>query len=812
MKIRLYVSLLLFLIITFQAYSGGNSDKETTSSVENFNTPAVNLDLTADNLSITARGAIGRLEAVTSGPMWSGDGGKNIRLAVVAPEIQGDVPPYLPIYIQGLLNNNFGKYSAVNLIDRQNLNRIISEQNIAASGRFSDNDFIRIGNLANAQFFLFGTIQRLSGNRFSLQLSVTESSTGVRKATFMKEGTQTQLEGRAALINEATAELLSQLGVQLTEAGLCELLAGNISTVQAQTGLARGITAQVGGSEVEALLNFAQAVSFDPSQLEALSRLNTLTTTISGGTISQRITSDIQARDRWIEAFKETAQFFDKHPPFEIIFDPNLIQVGNTDYARRTVTLGMRIALDSSVAGFDALNALLDGLEKTGRRGTWGFSGWPLMEINPRTAGTVVFGGKRSFSYKVDVALINENGKRIGNGSVTLISEFSKFSSGDKNVSIPFSVDDVVRFQNIKTEDLTPTLTIVIVAVNGISSSNLAASGFLRVDTGDLEKKEHLESIHSVAFSPDGRYFLSGSRDSTVKLWDTFTGRLIRTFSTSGLQIPGYLSDGSEFLSGGAQGVNTVVFSPDGNYILSGSNDNLIRLWDVNTGRLIRIFSSHSSSVQSVAFSPDGNQFISAGSWGDNTIKLWDVKTGRLVRTFSGHTNEVKSVAFSPYGSQFLSCSFENIFRLWDVGTGRLIETFSGHTKEVNSVAFSFDGRPIISGSSDNTIRLWNVKINRTIKIFSGHTNNINSVEFSPDDSKIVSCSNDGTIKLWDVGTGRLIRTFSGDSIVYSVAFSPDGKLIISGFEDSTIKIWDAITGKLIWLIGTSREFLYGGG
>ncbi|MCL2197057.1 MAG: hypothetical protein FWB77_05525, partial [Treponema sp.] len=197
MKIHQCLFLILFITVNFQAYSGGNSDKETTSSVKNFNTPAVNLDLTADNLSITARGAIGRMESVTTGPMWTGDGGKNLRLAIVAPEIQGDVPGYLPIYIQGLLNNNFGKYSAINLIDRQNLNRIISEQNIVASGRFSDNDFVRIGNLANTQFFLFGTIQRLNGNRFSLQLSVTESSTGVRKATFMKEGTQAQLEGRA---------------------------------------------------------------------------------------------------------------------------------------------------------------------------------------------------------------------------------------------------------------------------------------------------------------------------------------------------------------------------------------------------------------------------------------------------------------------------------------------------------------------------------------------------------------------------------------------------------------------------------------
>jgi formylglycine-generating enzyme required for sulfatase activity len=442
--------------------------------------------IAADGTVISARGALGRLETAPSGPMYSGDGGRNIRLAILAPQAQGETPGYLPLYIQGLLNNNFGKFSAINLIDRQNLDRIIAEQNLAANGRYSDNDFVRIGNLTNAQYFLFGTIQKLSGDRYSLQLSVTDSSTGIRRANFMRDCTFAQLEGRGALINEATAELLAQLGVQLTETGLQTLLAGNTSTARAEAGLARGITAQAGGSEIEALFNYTQAITFDPSRIETLSRLNVLSSAISGGTISQRIVNDIQARDSWLEAFKETARFFNDHPPFEIIFDPNLIQIGQTDYARRTANIGMRIALDPSQAGFGALNALLEGLEKTGRRREWGFSGWPLIDITPRTAGTVVFGGRRSFSYRVDVALVNERNKTLGNSSITLTTESIIFSAGDNIVTPPFRVYDVVSFRNIKAEDLTPTLTIVIRAVNGISSRNLNASGYMKIETGDL--------------------------------------------------------------------------------------------------------------------------------------------------------------------------------------------------------------------------------------------------------------------------------------------------------------------------------------
>jgi hypothetical protein len=435
-----------------QAGKQGSSNRESTAQAGQQDTAYWTGGDDEGGMGISARGGIGRREAAPSGPMYSGDGGGNIRLAILAPEVQGDVPDYLPLYIQGLLNNNMNKFSAVNLIDRQNLDRIIAEQNLAANGRFSDKDFVNIGNLTNAQYFLFGTIQRLSGNRYSLQLSVTEASTGVRRASSVKDGTSAQFEGSGMLINEATAELLAQIGVELTTAGKQALLAGNTSTVLAEAGLARGITAQAGGAEVQALFNFAQAITFDPSQLEALSRLNTLSTSISGGTISQRIVNDIQARDRWLEVIKETAKFYNDHPPFEVIFDPSLIQIGDTNYTSRTANLGMRIALDPSNAGFEAINALLEGLEKTGRRDVWGFSGWPLEDITPKTAGTVLFNGKRAFSCKVDVSLLNENNKTIGKSSTTLTIGAVQFSGN--GLASPARVEGTVNFPNVKADDL----------------------------------------------------------------------------------------------------------------------------------------------------------------------------------------------------------------------------------------------------------------------------------------------------------------------------------------------------------------------
>jgi len=458
------------------------------ASVPNGSTP-----LDGGTTDISAQGAIGRMEAIPPGPMYTGDGGKDIRLAVLDPEPQGDVPAYLSKYVQGLLNNNFGKYSAIKLIDRQYLDKIISEQNMAINGRFSDQDLTSIGKLVDAQYYLFGTIQRLSGERYALQLSVTESATGIRKASFIMDGSLTQIEGKGALINEATADLLAQMGVNLTEAGKRTLLAGNSSVVRAEADIARGITALAGGDEVGAMFNITQAVTFDPSNLEALSRLGTLSSSISGGTVSQRIVNDIQARNRWLDVAKETARFFNDHPPFEITFDPNLVQIGETDYVKKTANIGMRIALDPLEAGFTALNALLEGLDKTDRRSTWGFSDWPLQDVtlkDQKITGTRVFESGSSFKYKIDVELRNENNKSLGKSSITLTTEAIKFADFNKKVQTPAGTMGILQFSNVRAEDLSPVLTIVIVEVNGTPSRVLNASGYIKIGTADLVKKE----------------------------------------------------------------------------------------------------------------------------------------------------------------------------------------------------------------------------------------------------------------------------------------------------------------------------------
>jgi hypothetical protein len=443
---------------------------------------------------ISSMAALGRMDGVLSGPLFEGEGGRDIRLAVLAPELWGaDAGDgWLPVYVQGLLHSNFRKYSAMTLVDRQNLNQIIAEQDLAANRRFSDKDFITIGNLTNAQYFLTGTVQKLPSGEFSVSLSITESGTGESKASFMKNGTAAAVQD-GTLINDATESLLAQMGVALTETGRRTLVTGRYMVARAEAGYARGVTAEESGASVEALLNYSQAVAFDPSQLESLSRLGSISSEISGGSVSASILNDIQARRAWLEAFKEVAAFFDGHPPFEITYDPNLIQIGVTDYAREQVDLALRTSLTPSEAGFAALNALLEGLEKTGKRKDWGFAGWPLLDITPKTSGTVLFSGKRSFVYTVEAGLVNENGKVIARGKTTLRTGTLKFKAGDTVVTAPEGMFGQINFPKVNVADLTPTLTVVIAGVNGMSGRQISETGYMRIAPGDIRQLEEKE-------------------------------------------------------------------------------------------------------------------------------------------------------------------------------------------------------------------------------------------------------------------------------------------------------------------------------
>ncbi|WP_026102209.1 TIR domain-containing protein [Pleurocapsa sp. PCC 7319] len=249
----------------------------------------------------------------------------------------------------------------------------------------------------------------------------------------------------------------------------------------------------------------------------------------------------------------------------------------------------------------------------------------------------------------------------------------------------------------------------------------------------------HTFGVNSVAFSPDGQYIVSGSFDDTVRVWDT-----------EGNQV------GQPFI-GHTSPVNSVAFSPDGQYIVSGSRlntllntlpDNTIRLWDTEGNQIGQPFSGHTSGVNSVAFSPDGQYIVSSST----TIRLLDTEGNQVGQPFFSRPSQFNSVAFSSDGQYIVSGSGDKTVRVWDKQGNQVGQSFVGHTGPVNSVAFSPDGQYIVSGSRDKTVRVWDKQGNQIGQPFSGHTSGVNSVAFSPDGQYIVSSSMDKTFKMWQFG------------------------------------------------------------
>jgi hypothetical protein len=207
-----------------------------------------------------------------------------------------------------------------------------------------------------------------------------------------------------------------------------------------------------------------------------------------------------------------------------------------------------------------------------------------------------------------------------------------------------------------------------------------------------------------------------------------------------------FLSQQPITLAGHAGTINSVAVG-DG-VVVTGSDDNTAKIWDIQSGALLRTLTGHTGVINSVAV---GNGVVVTGSW-DNTAKIWDIQSGTLLHTLAGHTDVINSVAVG--NGVVVTGSWDNTAKIWDIQSGTLLHTLAGHTGAINSVAVG--NGVVVTGSWDNTAKIWDIQSGALLHTLAGHTGAISSVAVG--DGVVVTGSGDNTAKIW------LLKPFAGTS------------------------------------------------
>ncbi|MCG8653831.1 MAG: WD40 repeat domain-containing protein, partial [Pirellulales bacterium] len=286
-----------------------------------------------------------------------------------------------------------------------------------------------------------------------------------------------------------------------------------------------------------------------------------------------------------------------------------------------------------------------------------------------------------------------------------------------------------------------------------------------------------------IAFSPDGQTILSGSQDHTARRWQLNSGRLSPKGPALQHTAP----------------VHCVAFSPDGTKIASAGGApqqaGELKIWNSLDGHELAQFQPH-EPVLSLAFSPDGKRLAVTDT--TSPVDIWDVETATVMRTIPTGLNQVQAVAYSPAGDAWVMGDDQGGVELWNENTGS--RRLGQHSGQITDLAFSIDGQRIASSASDSLIILWDVRRGDKADVLYGHSKPVRSLSFSPNGKSLVSVGEDNTFKTWDLAQGRLTENLAAhNDAVGAVTFSPvDDHLMASASEDGSVKLWNVETGKVI--------------
>lgn len=283
----------------------------------------------------------------------------------------------------------------------------------------------------------------------------------------------------------------------------------------------------------------------------------------------------------------------------------------------------------------------------------------------------------------------------------------------------------------------------------------------------------HNGNVNTVAFSRDNKYLLSGCQNDTIIIWNVennFSNE--KTIS---------VSDAS---------VTNIEFSPSGNEFTICTYKSFFIYKYPNFKKICKKKNAHTSFVKCANFSKNGEMIITS-SWRDNTLVLWKTKKLKKEKIFA-ESEWTDNAIFIMDDKYIASANHGNTIKIWDIQSGDLIRTLAGHTDWVYGVFMTNDGKYLVSGSLDKTIKVWDLNSGKLFKSITAHNDGITALGLSDDGKYFVSASLDKTAKIWNVENFSEIATLSGHKgSVLSAVFSPNGKYLATSSSDKTVKIWD---------------------
>jgi small GTP-binding protein len=284
--------------------------------------------------------------------------------------------------------------------------------------------------------------------------------------------------------------------------------------------------------------------------------------------------------------------------------------------------------------------------------------------------------------------------------------------------------------------------------------------------------KGHTGPVRNVAISADGRRAVSGSDDNMVRIWDLESNAC------------------AAVLRGHRHVVFGIAISADGHRAVSGSVDDTVRVWDLETKACVAVLEGHRGSIYSVAVTADGRRAVSGSR--DETVRVWDLDSGACVAILRGHKGSISSVAVTADGRCAVSGSEDWTMRMWDLDSSTCTAVLEGHENQVRAVAVTADGRRAVSGSVDNTVRVWDLASGACVAVLEGHENYVWGVAVTADGRRAVSGSWDKTLRVWDLDSGACVAVLKGDKgEVLGVAVTADDRRALSGSADNTVRMWD---------------------